>query len=50
MTGTKQTREWKVQFEVFIVKNVVHYVNKAIFNKLCFFFLFKMGYYYVLFI
>ena len=38
-----------MQFEVFIVKNVVHYVNEVIFNKL-YFFLFKMGYYYVLFI
>ena len=37
MSGTKQTCEWKVQIEVFIVKNVVHYVNQAIFNKLCFF-------------
>ena len=30
-----------MQFEVFIVKNVVHYINKAIFNKLCFFFCLK---------
>ena len=45
MSGTKQTCEWKVHIEVFIVKNVVHYVNLEQFSMNFVFFLFKMGYY-----